>query len=77
MLWVMLVSYLVNDTWSLPSLSRSKGFGLVVGSRATERKIVFNAERHREKDRELDRAAMKPLDRWECWRWRVLGMFPV
>jgi len=38
---------------------------------------VVNAERHREKDRELDRAAMKPLDRWECWRWRVLGMFPV
>ena len=32
---------------------------------------VFNAERHREKDRELDRAAMKPLDWWECWRLEV------
>ena len=26
----MLVSYLVNDMWSLPSLSRSTGYGLVI-----------------------------------------------
>ena len=25
----MLVSYLANDTWSLPSLSRSTGYGLI------------------------------------------------
>jgi len=30
LLLAMLVSYLVNDTWSLPSLSRSTGYGLVV-----------------------------------------------
>jgi len=29
-LLAMLVSYLVNDTWSLPSRSRSTGYGLVV-----------------------------------------------
>jgi len=27
LLLAMLVSYLVNDTWSLPSLSRSTGMG--------------------------------------------------
>ena len=30
LLLAMLCSYLVSDTWSLPSLSRSTGYGLVI-----------------------------------------------
>jgi hypothetical protein len=42
LLLAMLVSYLVNDTWSLPSLSRSTGYGLVVTHPAVVLYIQIN-----------------------------------